>query len=276
MKILVALGGNAILKKGKSNFASMLTTIKKTSSILADLVADGNEIIITHGNGPQVGELSDKTNAPLDVCVAETQSQIGYLLQQQLSNELSKRKIKKQIVTVTTQVLVNKNDPAFKKPTKPIGLSKKRLVPSPIPIEIIEKDIIRKLFNKKMIVIASGGGGIPVVKDKGLKGVQAVIDKDIAAVLLGKIINAGVYLDLTDVDYVYLNYGKHDQKPLKKVKLKQIKKYFKQNQFPAGSMGPKIQAAIEFLEGGGRKVIITSIDKLKLALERKVGTEIVK
>lgn len=299
-RIVVALGGNAVLKKGQRKFKEELRTIKRTCSVIADLIKKGNKVVITHGNGPQVGDLLLQQNiahvrVPLDVCGAETQSEIGYLLQQQLKNELTKRKINKEVATLVTQVLVSKSDNAFKNPTKPIGPYYKnkerlkgrkyvkteegyrRVVASPKPLKIVEAKTVKKLVESGIVLIACGGGGIPVARSNGqLKGVDAVIDKDLTASMLAKIVRANVLLILTDVDYVYLNYKRKGQKKLKKLNIRQAKQYLSESQFPAGSMKPKIEAAIGFLRSGGKKVIITSIKNAELAVEGKAGTVIKK
>jgi carbamate kinase len=295
-RIVVALGGNAVLKKGQRKFKEELRTIKRTCSIIADLIEKGNKVVITHGNGPQVGDLLLQQNiahvrVPLDVCGAETQSEIGYLLQQQLKNELAKRKIKKDVATLVTQVLVSKSDNAFKNPTKPIGpyyRSKERLkgrkyiktkkgyrrvAASPKPLKIIEAKIVRKLVDSGVVLIAGGGGGIPVIQDDGqLKGVEAVIDKDLTAAMLAKLVHAKLLLILTDVNYVYLNYKSKGQKRLEKLNISQAKQYLREGQFATGSMKPKIEAAIRFVRSGGKKAIITSIKNTELAIKGRAGT----
>ena len=297
MRIVVALGGNAVLKKGQRKFKEELHTIKQTCKVIANLIEAGHTIVVTHGNGPHVGDLLlqqriARVRVPLDVCGAETQSEIGYLLQQQLRNELERRKIRKEVVTIVTQVVVNKNDEAFKNPTKPIGYfygrkpkirgrkfvktekGYRRIVASPKPLEIVEASVIKSLICN-VIVIACGGGGIPVVKADGLKGVEAVIDKDLTAALLAKLVRAELLLILTDVDYVYLNYRKKGQKKLERLNVNQAEQYLKAGQFPPGSMGPKIEAAISFLKHAkNAKVIITSIKNARLALKEKAGTVI--
>ena len=311
---VIALGGNALLtSKNKGTVEEQRRNLERTCRKLTVLIKEGYDIVITHGNGPQVGNLilqNELTKEkippmPIDVCVSETQGQIGYLIQQILTNELSRVNIKKTVLTVITQVIVDKRDPAFRNPTKPVGsffdkrtaklLSKKykwkfiedkvrggyrRVVPSPEPIDIVEKDAIRKLIfggeNQNEIIIASGGGGVPVVKTKtGYRGVEAVVDKDLAASVLATSINEKTFVILTDVDFVYLNFGKPESEILREVKLSTIKEYYNQGQFPPGTMGPKIKAAIKFLEKGGERVIITSIDKVLDALEGKWGTIIV-
>ncbi len=299
-KIVVALGGNAVLKRGQRKFREELRTIKMTCSVIADLIKKGNKVVITHGNGPQVGDILLQQNiahvrVPLDVCGAETQSEIGYLLQQQLKNELMKRRIKRGVVTIVTQVLVNSSDRAFKNPSKPIGhyyRSKeqlsgrkyiktergyRRVVASPKPLKIIEAKMIKSLVDNGFVTIACGGGGIPVVQDGGqLKGVEAVIDKDLTAAMLAKLVSAKLLLVLTDVNYVYLNYKKKGQRRLERLSIKQAKQYLHEGQFSAGSMKPKIEAAINFLRSGGKKVIITSIKNADMAVKGKAGTVITK
>lgn len=288
---VVALGGNAILKSNqKGTFRQQLKNINKTVKQLR-LLLKKYRIVITHGNGPQVGNLllqQEKSKEkippmPLDVCDAMTQGQIGYFLQMSLRNQL-----KKPVTTVVTQILVDKKDSAFRKPTKPIGptYSKKifknmmkeeegwrQVVPSPKPKKIIEIEGIKNLVKKGVIVIACGGGGIPVVlKKRKLTGVEAVIDKDYASQKLATALKAETLILLTDIDYVYLNYDKKNQRPLKKITVKEATKYLKQGHFWEGSMKPKIEASIEFLRRGGKKVIITELLSLEKALKNKAGT----
>jgi len=288
---VVALGGNAILKSNeKGTFQQQLRNINKTVKQLGILLRK-YRIVITHGNGPQVGNLllqQEKSKQkippmPLDVCDAMTQGQIGYFLQMSLSNQL-----KKPVTTVVTQILVDKKDSAFKKPTKPIGpyYSKKilknmikeeegwrKVVPSPKPKKIIEIEGIKNLVKKDVIVIACGGGGIPVViKKRELTGIEAVIDKDYASQKLATELKAENLILLTDIDYVYLNYGEKNQKPLKKITAKEATKYLKKGHFKEGSMKPKIEASVEFLKKGGKKVIITELLSLEKALKNKAGT----
>jgi len=309
---VVALGGNALLRGDETG------TIKQqekhtydTCIHLLKLLEDGYSIVITHGNGPQVGNIMLRNDAgynaykipkmPLDICVADSQGGIGYMIERQIKNILTEHKIRKNVVTLVTQVIVDINDPAFKVPTKPIGafylkeeaelLSKanpnlvfkedagkrgwRRVVPSPRPQEILNHKIIKGLSKKGNIVIAAGGGGVPVYKDKNkyLQGVEAVIDKDLASALLAREIGAEAFFMLTDVPKVYLNYKKPDQKELNKVTVAKAEKYFAEGQFAAGSMGPKILAAIDFVKNGGKETIITESTQLS---NKNCGTRIVR
>lgn len=309
MRIVIAFGGNALLRTDrKTCFESYTKTVEEMCKGIAYLMEEGHEIVLTHGNGPQVGNILIQQEMakdevfllPLDVCVAETQAQIGYLLQQNLTNELTKRGIRKKVVTLVTRVLVNKNDPAFKNPTKPVGpfylkkpreyrpnhrihmtlkkIGKKyrRVVPSPKPIRIVERDEIKRLVEDNFLVIACGGGGIPVVKEKGkLKGVEAVVDKDLSAQLLATLVNADLFLILMEADGVYLNYGERNQRKLDKLSIEEAQFYLTKGQFPPGSMGPKIEATIKFLESGGKKAIIASWKDMAKAVKGKAGTIIV-
>ena len=296
-KIIVALGGNAFLKTGqKGTIKQQINTVRETCKQISRMIQEGYQVTLTTGNGPQVGALALQNEIakkqvppmPLDVLVAESQGLIGYLIQQQLMIELKRIGLNIPVTTLLTQVLVNKNDPAFKNPTKPIGpyypkkTSKnmikevegwRRVVPSPKPKSIIEIEEIKTLVKKGVIVIACGGGGIPVVKKKGkLVGVEAVIDKDYASQKLAIQLKAECLIFLTDVKYVYLNYEKKDQKPLRRITLKQAKRYLKEGHFKEGSMKPKIEASLNFLKSGGKKVIITNVSSLKKALKNKSGT----
>ncbi len=308
---VVAFGGNALLRGGE------IGTIKQqekhtydTCIHLLKLLEDGYSIVITHGNGPQVGNIMLRNDAgynaykipkmPLDICVADSQGGIGYMIERQMKNILTEHKIRKNVVTFVTQVVVDINDPAFKEPTKPIGafyikeeaelLSKanpnlvfkedpgkrgwRRVVPSPQPQEILNHKIIKNLSKKGNIVIAAGGGGVPVYKDKNkyLQGVEAVIDKDLASALLAREIGAEAFFMLTDVPKVYLNYKKPDQKELNKITVAKAEKYFAEGQFAIGSMGPKILAAIDFVKNGGKETIITESTQLS---NKNCGTRIV-
>jgi carbamate kinase len=303
-KIVVALGGNAL---GKSP-AEQLELVKNTAASLAGLIAAGNKVVITHGNGPQVGVINlgldfaaehDKTPLfPFPECGAMSQGYIGYHLQQSLENEFCKRKLNKKIVSVITQTEVNANDQAFDNPTKPVGNfysreeSKKienekkfvfvedagrgyrRVVPSPLPKKIIEQDSINDLIDTDNLVIASGGGGVPVVKtEQGYQGVAAVIDKDMSAALLAANIEAEQLIILTAVDNVSLDYGKTTELPINRLTVKEAKQYISENQFSPGSMLPKIEACLEFVSGKkGRTALITSLGHLDSAIAGKIGT----
>lgn len=301
-KILIALGGNALGK----NPSEQLELVKKVSLIIVDLVQMGNEIVITHGNGPQVGMINlafdnnSKSlgfNMPFAECNAMSEGYIGYHLQQSITNELKKRSINKNCVSVITQVIVDKNDKAFSEPTKPIGnfytkeeserlslennyiykedagRGYRRVVASPKPIDIVEKESISNLINDGNIVIAVGGGGIPVIYDNGvLTGVDAVIDKDLSSSLLARLINFDILLILTNIDKVYLNYNKDNELGLDILCVDDALNYIKDNQFAKGSMLPKIEACINFVKATNKQAIITSLLSAKDALIGKTGT----
>jgi len=294
--LIVALGGNALIKPGERGTPEqMINNLQAPIKQIAELSEEYN-IVITHGNGPQVGALllqqeatDEITKMPLQILVAETQGQIGFLIESTLDEELTRLGIdmKKYFLTVLTYVEVNPADMAFMRPTKPIGPSYKRkrpgyvktskgwrrVVPSPKPLRIIQSREIKKLMQENFIVISCGGGGIPVIKEgPRFQGVEAVIDKDLASAKLGEQINAEILIIATDVEKVALNYGRVDYKYLDKVSTADAKEYLRQGHFPPGSMGPKIQAVINFLESGGEQAIITSIEKIKEALEGKAGT----
>ena len=308
---VIAIGGNSLIKdKGHQTVPDQFETTRQTCVHIAGMIEKGWDVVITHGNGPQVGfillrsELASNVlhTVPLDSCGADTQGAIGYMIQQSLYNEFKKRKIDKQATTVVTQVVVDKNDIAFKNPTKPIGpfynekkakeysnernwsimedagRGWRRVVPSPIPLEIVERDAIKSLIDKGFVAIAVGGGGIPVARDDygNLYGVEAVIDKDYASGLLATGINADLFLISTAVEKVSLNYGKPDQKDLDLMTLSEAEKYYNKGHFPPGSMGPKIKAVIDFLKKGGKEAIITTPECIELALEGKMGTKIIK
>lgn len=314
MKIVLALGGNALQSNPKDKSAeSQLKTCKETAKSIVDLIEDGHSISIVHGNGPQVGQIvatiedAIKYNNknilfPFDVCGAFTQGYIGYHLQNAISEELKYREINKSVATVVTQVLVDENDSGFKNPTKPIGsfyskeesenLEKnqgyimredagrgyRRVVASPRPVDIIEKETIKDLVRNEKVVISCGGGGIPVIK-KGntIKGVAAVIDKDFAAEKLAEILDADCLLILTAVESVCIDYNKATEKKLKSVTIKEINKYIEEGQFAPGSMLPKIEACKKFVQFGDNKMaIISSLSKAKEALKGECGTKIIK
>lgn len=301
-KLLIALGGNALGKTPKEQ----LELVKQTATTIVDLIEQGHEIVLTHGNGPQVGMINlafDKTkqennfDMPFAECNAMSEGYIGYHLQQSITNELRKRKINKNCVTVITEVLVNKNDQAFENPTKPIGLyytkeekeqiekespyilkeeknkGYRRVVPSPKPIDIIEINSIKDLIEKQNIVIALGGGGIPVIEENDtLKGIDAVIDKDLSSSLLAEKLGVDKLVILTNVEKVYLNYNTDQEIKLDILEKEKIKEYIKSQQFAPGSMLPKIQACLNFIENTNKEAIITSLLSAKDALEGKTGT----
>lgn len=310
-KAVIAVGGNSLIKdKDHQSVPDQYLAVCETVKHVAGMVEKGYNVVMTHGNGPQVGFILRRSEisrtelheVPLDSCGADTQGAIGYQIQQAFYNEFKKRGIKKNVATVVTQVLVDKNDEAFKKPTKPIGsfMSKedadkkvkeegwnikedagrgyRRVVASPMPKEIVEIDAVKKLIDSDFIVIAVGGGGIPVIQtDKGeLKGTAAVIDKDFASALLAAEIKADIFMITTGVEKVCINYNKPDQKTIDKMSLAEAEKYLAEGQFPAGSMGPKIQAAIMFLKNGGETVIITSPEFIEKAINGQTGTVITK
>jgi carbamate kinase len=312
-KIVIALGGNAIKQWNQEGSAvEQLENLRRSCSHMMKIVKRGYPIVITHGNGPQVGNLLIQQERsvreippqPLDVCDAMTQGQIGYMIQQTLVNELKDAGINRDVVTLITQVMVDKEDPGFLNPTKPIGLfySKiqkekygkhrghvfqkvemkgeryRRVVPSPNPLQILEDKVIKSLFESGVIVIASGGGGAPVIlDDEGhIRGIEAVIDKDLAGEKLAESVGADRLMILTEVDQVYLNFGKKEQKGFRTLRLEEAKKYLGEGQFPAGSMGPKIEACIRFIEYGGEKAIITCLECADEALEGRGGTQIIR
>lgn len=310
--LVIALGGNALKKANEAGTEEDLNrNITNACKQIVQIIKQGYRVVITHGNGPQVGNrLIQQEMAknlipplPLDILVSMTQGQLGYLLQRTLINQLAKEGLDTPVVTCVTQVLVNQHDPGFKNPSKPIGpfytkeeaqehaKSKKyivkevkpgtskswrRIVPSPEPVEIVEKKILKRLVESGALIIASGGGGIPVIKmlDGSFKGVEAVIDKDLAAEKLAEALNANILLILTDVEKVKLNFGKANESDLDEMNLDEAKKYISQGHFLDGSMGPKVAACVRFLEWGGEKAIITSLEKASEALGGKTGTPI--
>ena len=305
-KIVIALGGNAL---GKTPF-EQLELLTNVSKIIVKLVSDGNEVVLTHGNGPQVGQIvlamdyaangdAKTPDMPFAECGSMSQGYIGYQMQQSIQNELKRVGLQKDCVSLITQVLVDENDNAFSNPTKPIGMfyTKEqaleiekekgyqfvedsgrgfmRVVPSPIPKSIIEKNVISELLLKGNIVIAVGGGGIPVINTKkGLKGIAAVIDKDRSAALLAKEIDADILLILTAVDKVCLNYNTDHVRELDSLTIDEAYKYIEENQFAKGSMLPKIEACIEFVKDNNKMAIISSLEKASDAINNKNGTVI--
>jgi carbamate kinase len=307
---VVAIGGNSLIKdKDHQTVPDQFDATRETTEHLATMIEKGWRVVITHGNGPQVGfillrsELASNVlhTVPLDSCGADTQGAIGYMIQQCLQNDFHRLNIDAQAVTVVTQVVVDENDPAFQNPTKPIGpflnahqaqryegergwsvmedagRGWRRVVPSPLPLEIVERDAIRRLVDDGYVVIGAGGGGIPVVRsaDGSLKGVEAVIDKDLASALLATSIGADLFLISTAVEKVALNYGKPNQRWLDRMTVSEAKRYTQEGHFAPSSMHPKIQACIDFLEGGGKQALITNPENIALALQDGTGTRIV-
>jgi carbamate kinase len=306
---VLAVGGNSLIRsKDRSAFADQLAAAADTCPRIADLVQAGSEVVVTHGNGPQVGFILIRSHLarnrlpeiPFEACNAQTQAEIGYMLQQSLGNEFRRRGVYKPVVTVVTQVVVEARDPAFRNPSKPVGpfytkaeaarLEKeqgwtvredagrgfRRLVPSPQPVDVVERGQIECLLKSGAVVVACGGGGIPVVrKDGQLTGVAAVIDKDLASSLMAGEIGARRLIISTAVEQVYLNYGQPDQRPIREAGAAEMKKHLAAKQFPAGSMGPKIEAAIDFLNRGGKEVIITDPEHIAGALRGRTGTRII-
>lgn len=309
-RVLIAIGGNSLISDAEHmSVMDQYQAAGETAKHIASLVEDGHDIIVTHGNGPQVGFILLRSElarnklheVPLEICVADTQGAIGYQIEQSVANELKRRGIQRSMATIVTQVVVNPKDPAFNIPSKPVGpfLSEaeaklhgqqdgwvmkedsgrgwRRVVPSPFPSRIVEEKTIKLLMEAGIIVTCVGGGGIPVVQDdKGeLQGVPAVIDKDAASALLAQRIGIDLFIITTAVDKVCLNFGTPEQKSLDRITLKQAEQYLEEGHFADGSMKPKIQAAIDYLEAGGKHVIITQPHLLEDAVAGKNGTHIV-
>lgn len=308
--VVIALGGNALLQRTqKGSFEDQYVNVEKTAKKIADLVEHGYKVVLTHGNGPQVGATLLRHDAakntvppfPLDACGAETQGFIGYMIQQALRNELKSRSIDKYVVTIVTRTVVDKHDPAFERPTKPIGpfytksqademaqrmpgitikedagRGYRRVVPSPDPKIIAERSAIRTLVDAGFVVVSTGGGGIPIIEDgTRARGVEAVIDKDLGGQRLATLIGANYFVILTDVDGAYVNYGKPDQELIREVSSGKLQNYLDQGQFKEGSMAPKVLAAIRFVESGGERAIIAELGKLPEAMEGTAGTQVV-
>jgi carbamate kinase len=312
--VIVAIGGNSLVREnGRDSVQDQYEAVCETAVNIADMVEEGYDVVVTHGNGPQVGfglrrseianEVAGMPEIPLVNCGADTQGGIGYQIQQALTNEFAQRGINKKVATVITQVEVSKDDPNFKNPTKPVGsfftleqseeMKKehpdwifiedsgrgyRRVVPSPKPIDIVEKDAIKTLINSGFVVIAVGGGGIPVVRSDNntYQGIDAVIDKDFATSLLAEQVNAETLIITTGVSRVCINFGKPNQLALEKISVEETKQYVLENHFPPGSMLPKIEASLSFLENNGTRVIITNPESLKDAINENAGTHIIK
>jgi len=273
-KMVIAIGGNAISPPDKKeNVAERLRRLQKVFFKLKPLFKK-HRVLLTHGNGFDVGELFNALPLSLDTLGAMTQGQLGYWIEQALTNVL-----KKEVATIITRVLVDAKDKAFKSPSKPIGAfhnGRRRKVASPKPLKILEEKIIKKIFDAGVVVIAGGGGGIPVVrKGKGFVGKEAVIDKDLCAVKLAELIRAETLLILTNIDAVYLNFGKQNQKRIKHLTIKEAKSLLQKRKFGLGSMQPKVEAAIQFLKGGGKNCFIGPLERPLETLRGQTGTEIV-
>ena len=305
---VVAIGGNSLIKdREHRTVQDQYEAIAETSAHIARMIDHGYEVIITHGNGPQVGYILLRSElashllhrVPLDACGADTQGSLGYAIQRALGNEFQRKGMEKKVVTVVTQVVVDENDPAFQNPSKPIGpfferqeaeskarehgwavkedagRGYRRVVPSPYPRRIVELDAIKELAGKGFCVVAVGGGGIPVVeKDGQLVGVEAVIDKDYASSLLAQRLDVDLFLISTSVDRVYLNFGKPNQEALDAMTLEEAKRYLNEGHFAEGSMAPKIRASISYLEAVDGQVIITTPEAIDDALTGRAGTKI--
>jgi carbamate kinase len=304
---VIALGGNAIGATGKEDIHRQFANTRQALDGILPLIKQGYNIAITHGNGPQVGNALLRVERtypglpalPLGVIVADTEGGMGYMIEQSLQNRLRREGIGRDVCTMVTQVVVDRDDPSILNPSKPIGpyyqeaeveglrargwtvrddagRGYRRFVPSPIPRSIVNRRIIKNLVDEGTIVVAAGGGGVPVYaeKDGALEGVDAVIDKDRASAVLARDIGAATLMILTQVDKVALNYKKPDQRDLDSMTLAEARKYLAEGHFAAGSMGPKVEAAVQFLEGGGEQVIITSLEKAAGALGGTSGTRI--
>ena len=312
-RIVIALGGNAIkLPQQKGTYEEQFENVRSASRHILEFIKRGFEVVITHGNGPQVGNLLVQQEAgasqvpaqPMDICSAMTQGQLGYVLQQALMNELKSYSLNFNVVTMITQVLVDREDPDFANPSKPVGsfydrrtkekyesergyrmkqvlprgeAPFRRVVPSPDPIRIVEVIALKKLVDAGMIVIASGGGGIPVIlNDRGeFEGIEGVIDKDLAGEKLAEAVAADILMILTDVPKVKLGFGSTEEREVDRMNVTQAKKYLQEGQFLAGSMAPKVLACIRFIEYGGEEAVITSLDRAWLAVQNQEGTHIV-
>ncbi|XGI83570.1 carbamate kinase [Halorutilales archaeon Cl-col2-1] len=296
--VVVGLGGNAVLRKGaEGTVEEQREEIRKTASEIASLIEEGHRAVVTHGNGPQVGRLmlqqegSESPRIPLDVLVAETQAQIGYLLQQELDNAVE---TDSEFVTFLTQTVVDPDDTAFDSPTKPVGPdyteeearekefdtvktgeTYRRVVPSPDPVKIVESDEIARAVEAGTHVICCGGGGVPVVRDGGLRGVEAVVDKDKTSSLMATCLDAEVFVSVTDVEYAYLGYGTDDERRIEEMTPEEARRHIREREFGEGSMMPKVEACADFVEKGGEKGVITTPEGLSAAIEGgKVGTSV--
>ena len=308
MRVLIALGGNAMTAPdGRAEPADQLAAVARAVEPIADLAARGVDVLITHGNGPQVGNLLVKNElaaavvppVPLDWCGAQTQGTIGFILLNALERALAARGVRRPAAAVVTRTLVDADDPGFTRPTKPIGRylpadevkvliehgqvwedrgprGWRRVVASPAPVEVLDAPAVAALVAGGFVVVAAGGGGIPVVRepDGGLRGVEAVIDKDLGAALLGRTVGADVLVIATDVEAVMLDFGTPDQRPLGEVRVAELRGYAADGQFASGSMGPKVDAICRFVEAGGERAVITSLDRIADAVDGRTGTQL--
>lgn len=305
--ILVAIGGNSLIRAGEqTTVATERAHVVETCRALADLISNDWRVIVTHGNGPQVGAALRRSEVaashayplPLDLCVASTQGEIGVLLQQALGAALAAHGLPERVATVVTQVVVGADDPAFSHPSKPIGRfysgpdaqarrevgwtlveepphGYRRVVPSPEPQEIVEESAVRTLVDAGVIVVALGGGGVPVVRrGPRLEGIEAVVDKDLASALLAIRLTVDVFVMLTDVEGIFLDFARPNARVLRSVRSDELRAYAADGQFPAGTMGPKVEAALRFVAAGGREAIVTSPDRLVAALQGQAGTRV--
>ncbi len=305
---LIAVGGNSLIRAGeKGTIPEQIANAHRVGKAIVSLLRGGLSIVVTHGNGPQVGAALLRSERAagqvyeqsLDVCVAATQGEIGYILQQSLQQEIEAAGLDIPVIVVLTQVVVRADDPAFGRPSKPIGpfyseahaearqralgwkmvedssRGYRRVVASPAPVEIVEERTIRLVLGQGALVIATGGGGIPVVRENGrLRGVDAVIDKDRASTLLAGKLGVDKLVFSTDADHIYLNYRKPGQKALERVTAAELRRHLEDGQFPPGSMGPKVESILSFLEGGGKEAVITSLENLADAVSGSAGTHV--
>jgi carbamate kinase len=306
--MLIAVGGNSLIRAGeKGTVAEQWVNARRTAAAIVELIQAGYHLVVTHGNGPQVGaqllrseRASDQVpGQTLDVCGAASQGEIGYLLSQSLCDELAAARLHVPVVSVVTQTVVRADDPAMTHPSKPIGpfysraraeerqrqlgwkivedaaRGYRRVVPSPEPVEIVELEVIRSLMSQGVLVVACGGGGIPVIRQGNeLKGVEAVIDKDRASALLASELGVDIFAISTDIDFVYLDYKKPTQRALRLITASRLEAYYHAGHFPPGNMGPKVESALRFLKAGGREVVITSYEHLTEAVAGRTGTHI--
>ena len=307
--VVVAFGGNALARRNEDGTQQQQTRHAGVlARTLVRLLKKGHDLLLVHGNGPQVGALLVQVEeastkippASLDVCVAQTEGSIGYMLETALRNEMVAEGVDREVICLMTSVVVDPRDPALKNPTKPIGpfytpyraaslrrarrwsivedsgRGWRKVVPSPRPLKVVNLPVLRGLMEAHHVVIAGGGGGVPVIEDASgrLRGIEAVVDKDLTAALIARDLHADLLLVLTDVDQVWLNYGRKNQKPIPRMSFKEAERWLRRGQFPAGSMGPKVQAAIEFTRSTGHDVIITSLRRCVSAISGRGGTRV--